>query len=87
MQGMRIAVESYNGYRAGERPLRFTLGGKCLEVEEILDRWYSPGALFFRVRVADGSLYVLRHDEDPGTAGNWTLEAFRRGPRPDQTSE
>ncbi len=72
---MNLAVECYAGYKAGERPLRFRLGERWLTVEEVQDRWYGPGAAWFRVRAEDGCLYVLRHNEPEDI---WTLEAFRR---------
>jgi hypothetical protein len=72
----RVEVECYAGYRADERPLRFRLGEETLEVAEVEDRWYSPGETFFRVRVANGDRYVLRHVEAQDT---WSLEGFRRG--------
>ena len=71
-----IRVECHAGYRADERPLRFVLGERTHEVLEVEDRWYSPGAAYFRVRSDDGHLYILRHDE---TTDVWRLEAFRAG--------
>jgi hypothetical protein len=69
-----LRVECYSGYRADERPVRFTLGGRTFEIEEVEDRWYAPEASYFRVRADDGNFYVLRHDE---TQDAWTLDAFR----------
>ena len=63
-------------YRADERPVRVRLGEETLVVAEVEDRWYSPGETFFRVRVANGDRYVLRHLEAQDT---WSLEAFRSG--------
>jgi len=71
---MKIAVESYSGYRADERPMRFVLGGRIYEVAEVEDRWYSPGMTYFRVVAGDGNRYVLRHEE---AQDEWSLEAFR----------
>ncbi len=71
-----IRVECYAGYRADERPLRFTLRGRVFEIVDVDDRWYSPQALYFRVRASDGNFYVLRHDEQ---ADLWSLDAFRKG--------
>lgn len=71
---MNIRVESYSGYKADERPLRFQLGERWFEVQEVIDRWYDPGAIYFRVRADDGNLYILRHSEPDDI---WTLEAFR----------
>jgi hypothetical protein len=70
-----IRVECYSGCRADERPLRFELGDRVYRVECVDDRWYSPGAVYFRVRADDGHAYVIRHDEERNA---WTLEAFRR---------
>ena len=71
---MMIEVETYSGYRADERPLRFVLKGRTYEVAEVEDRWYSPCASYFRVVAEDGNRYVLCHDEAREV---WTLEAFR----------
>jgi hypothetical protein len=69
-----VQVECYSGHRADERPLRFSVGSRTYAVERLDDKWYSPGAAFFRVLADDGNLYVLRHDEGADT---WTIEAFR----------
>jgi hypothetical protein len=71
-----IRVECYAGYRADQRPLRFALGVKTLQVMEVADQWYSPANIYFKVLAEDGNVYVLRHDESHDT---WTLEAFRSG--------
>ena len=72
---MQISVESYSGFKADERPLRFVLNGREYEVKEVDDRWYSPEAIYFRVVASDGNRYVLRHDE---AADAWSLEGFRQ---------
>ena len=72
---MILRVESCSGFKADERPLRFQLGERWLAVKEVLDRWYDPQAIYFRVRADDGSLYILRHSEPDDV---WTLESFRR---------
>jgi hypothetical protein len=75
---MVIEVETYSGYRADERPLRFVLNGRAYQVTEVEDRWYSPRATYFRVLAEDGNRYVLGHEEIQDV---WTLEAFRAGER------
>ena len=75
---MQVRVESYAGHKAEQRPLRFSLAERCFEVEEVLDQWYSPDAIYFRVRAHDGNFYILRHREHP-LEDAWTLESFRRG--------
>ncbi|MFZ0636438.1 MAG: hypothetical protein WA755_13460 [Candidatus Acidiferrales bacterium] len=69
-----IRVQCYAGYRADERPQRFTLRGRNFEVSEVDGQWYSPSVMYFRVRADDGNYYVLRHDE---VQDSWTLDAFR----------
>lgn len=58
---MKIRVESYDGYRAVERPLRFYVGDRKHEVAELLDRWYGEDHDYFKVRAEDGGVYVLRY--------------------------
>jgi hypothetical protein len=70
----KVEVECYAGYRADERPVRLRLGEQTLEIEEVEDRWYSPGETYYRVRVAGGDRYVLRHLEAQDV---WSLEAYR----------
>ena len=74
-----LHVDTYCGQRADERPVRFVLAGRTFEVIDVEDRWYSPGAKYFRVLASDGNRYVLRHEEAQDV---WSLEAFRatRGP-------
>jgi len=72
-----IRVMCYSGWRADERPLRFTIRGREFEVRELDGQWYSPAASYFRVRAHDGNFYVLRHDEGQDS---WTLDGFRAGP-------
>ncbi|MFQ5777873.1 MAG: hypothetical protein ACE5IP_07690 [Terriglobia bacterium] len=74
---MRLRVESYAGYKADERPVRFYLRERLYQVEAVLDQWYSPGDTYFRVRADDGNIYILRHNQDP-LEDAWTLESFRR---------
>ncbi|MEK7406374.1 MAG: hypothetical protein AAB225_14830 [Acidobacteriota bacterium] len=73
----QLRVECYSGHKADERPLRFYLGERCFEVEEVLDQWYGPEDTWFRVRAGDGGRYVLRHRQH-GNEDTWSLEAFRR---------
>jgi len=73
---MKISVVCYSGYKADERPLRFRLGTRDYRVEEVMDQWYGPDDLFFKVRAGDGNVYILRrHGEE--AEGDWTLESFR----------
>jgi len=73
---MKIEVVCRSGYKADERPIRFRLGDREYLVEELLDQWYGPADIFFKVRADDGNAYILRrHSTTP--EGHWTLESFR----------
>jgi hypothetical protein len=72
----RVEVECYAGYKADERPVRLKMGEQSWEIVEVEDRWYSPGATYFRVRVEGGDRYVLRHMEAQDV---WSLEGYRSG--------
>ena len=69
-----LHVECYAGYKGDERPVRVQIGEQMLDVNEVEDRWYSPGATYFRVLMANGERYVLRREDAQDL---WTLEAFR----------
>jgi hypothetical protein len=71
---MRIRVEPAAGRGTGG-PLRFVLGERTIEVDDLLDRWHGEGADYFRVRCADGHLYVLKHVRGIDT---WELTSFTR---------
>ena len=71
---MKITVQCYAGRKADERPVRFRLGDRDFLVEEVVDQWYGPDDVFFKVRADDGNLYILRRNE----MGEWSLESFRR---------
>jgi hypothetical protein len=71
-----LRVECYAGYKGDERPVRIQLAESLLDVSEVEDRWYSPGATYFRVLMSTGERYVLRRDD---AQDHWTLEAFRAG--------
>jgi hypothetical protein len=73
---MKLRVECYSGAKADERPVRFYLGERVFFVEEVLDQWYGPSDLFFKVRADDGNLYILRNQRST-PEGAWTLESFR----------
>ena len=89
---LKVSVECYSGYKADERPVRFTLAvpahpdqaatpsARTYEVLEVLDQWYDPESIFYKVRADDGNLYILRHDQ---TEDTWTLDSFRRGCEPE----
>jgi hypothetical protein len=71
-----VHVECYSGYRADERPVRLKLRDRVKEILTIEDRWYEPGATYFRVVVDDGDRYLLRHEEAQDI---WIITGYRSG--------
>ena len=64
----QVDVECYSGHKANERPTAFTYQGRRLEISEIVDRWYEgsvsadrPQIDYFKVRTADGQVFLLRY--------------------------
>src|SRR6266852_4742752 len=69
-----VRVECYSGYKGDERPIKLEIDKQMVDVANVEDRWYSPGATYFRVLLANGERYVLRREDAQDV---WTLEAFR----------
>jgi hypothetical protein len=69
-----VHVKCYAGYKGDERPVKLQLGDQLIDVAEVEDRWYSPGATYFRVLLTNGERYVLRREDAQDV---WTLQAFR----------
>lgn len=70
---MKIKVEFYSGYKGNEKPIRFFMGNRCVEVEQVVDRWYGENASYFRVLGNDENLYILK---GPLAEGDWELVSF-----------
>ena len=45
-------------------------------MEELLDQWYGPTDIFFKVRANDGNVYILRR-RSSAPEWEWSLESFR----------
>jgi len=69
-----VHVECYAGYKGSERPVKVQIDERLVDIAEVEDRWYSPGATYFRVLLANGERYVLCREDAQDV---WTLEAFR----------
>ena len=74
---MKVQVHCYSGRKANERPVRFCLDGHEYLVAEVLDQWYGPEDIFYKVRADEGGLYVLRHQTSTPD-GIWDLVSFRQ---------
>jgi hypothetical protein len=75
---MKLQVECYSGGKAEERPLRFRLDGRQYVVEAVLDQWYEPESISYKVRADDGNFYILRQQTSTPD-GAWELVSFRQG--------
>ena len=74
---MKLEVDCYSGRKADERPVRFRLDGHEYMVEELLDQWYGPQDVFYKVRADDGNLYILRQRTSVPDSP-WELVSFCR---------
>jgi len=74
---MKVDVECYAGGKADERPVRFRFEGKQYSVEDVIDQWYEPDSIFYKVRADDGNFYILRR-QTSRPDGIWDLVSFRK---------
>ena len=74
---MKVSVECYSGYCADEKPKRFTLRNKKVEVVGLRSQWRSPGYQNFLIQGDDNSMYTLQLDTQ---TWNWELTAFQYRP-------
>ena len=66
-----IHVSCYSGYKTNERPLDFTVRGRRLMVEEIIDQWYGINDDYFKVLANDNKVYLIKYNRNEDL---WTLE-------------
>ena len=48
VMSLRIYVDAYSGYKASERPLRFTLDDETYHIASVEDRWQEPNSEYFK---------------------------------------
>lgn len=72
---LTIQVHCYSGYRGEQTPTAFSLGEDRVEIADVLDQWLAPDHRYFKVRAADGCIYILRHDPH---ADCWHLTYYAR---------
>src|SRR5215831_14809008 len=66
-----VHVDSYSGYKSHERPRQFVLDDEVYEIAAVLDQWYEPSAMYFKVKTTEEKTYLLRYDEQ----AEWTLQS------------
>ena len=74
---MKLEVDCYSGAKADERPVRFRIDDREYMVDEVLDQWFGPQEVFFKLRADDGNLYILRQRTSTPDSP-WDLVSFRR---------
>jgi hypothetical protein len=58
-----------------QRPLRFYINQRCIEVVDVIDQWYGPDHRYCKLLGDDDGVYILRHNID---RGYWELTMFTR---------
>lgn len=76
---MRIQVETHQAFRGPEQLRRLRLDGRGVEIVETADQWDGADYRYFKVRDADGNVYIVRHDEP---RNEWELTMFERADVP-----
>jgi len=71
-----LKVKCYSDYKVNQRPVSFTINQREIIIKEIVDQWYGPGCLYFRVRDKNGHVYILKYTEPLDL---WELEFFKKG--------
>ena len=51
------------------RPRQFVLDEQIYGIAVVLDQWYEPSAMYFKVQSTEGKTYLLRYDEE---TDEWT---------------
>jgi len=47
---------------------------RSVELAEVEDAWLAPDHRYFKMRAADGAVYILRHDQ---RGGHWQLTLYQ----------
>jgi hypothetical protein len=74
---MRVQVETYMDEGGAERLRQFRFNNRVVEVAENIDQWHGVNYRYVKVRGADGSVYILRHDE---IRAEWELTMYQSSP-------
>lgn len=71
---MRIRVDAEGDLAGAITPRKIHFDGRDVEIAETLDQWHGAEYRYFKVRGADGNLYILRLDEP---RAEWEMTLFR----------
>ncbi|MCC6947406.1 MAG: hypothetical protein IT539_06500 [Bradyrhizobiaceae bacterium] len=81
---MRISVKTQPAGQDAEQLHSLRLDGRQVEIAETADQWAGADYRYFKVRDADGNIYIVRHDEP---RNEWELTMFERAHAPADASE
>ena len=56
-----LKVECYSGNMPNEGPIAFTLMDRQFKVNDVIDRWYGEGVIYFKVKADDDNIYLLKY--------------------------
>jgi len=70
-----LKVKCYSDYKVNQRPVSFTINEKEFFIKEIVDQWYGPEYLYFKVKDKNNDTYILRYNEAQDL---WELEFFEK---------
>jgi hypothetical protein len=71
-----IRVDAHSGYKANVRPEVLTLDEQVYEVAAVLDQWYEPSAIYFKVQSTEGKVYLLRYDTKRLMSGHCRVDSM-----------
>ncbi len=56
-----LNVECYSGNMPDEGPIAFTLMDRQYKVNDVIDRRYGEGVIYFKVKADDDNIYLLKY--------------------------
>lgn len=59
---LQVQVECGTEFHDEQAPGRFFLGGRAVDVVEVIDRWLGQDHDYFKVRGSDSGIYILCHN-------------------------
>ena len=74
---MKIKVDCYSGYRTEEKPRKFWIKDREINISKIISQWISPESRNFEVLGHDNNTYKLRMD---ARTWQWELMEFKAEP-------
>jgi len=70
-----LKVKCYSDYKLNQRPISFTISDREFLIKEIVDQWYGPDSLYFKVRDKSDHTYILKYNQAQDL---WELEFFEK---------